>query len=214
MTSLHIETLVIPPMYSNCYMLHNDVGNTVIIDPGGLAEEILDLIHKYDMRVEAILNTHGHIDHVGANAAMRRETTAPIYIHPDDAAMLTSRLLCGADWSGATFEEHEHDKLLIPGQPCDTGHFKFDVVHTPGHCPGSVCLVMPEHKVVISGDLVFMDSVGRWDLPGGNEAVLMDSLRWFLTLPDDYRVFPGHGAPTTVGRERRHNPFLRELMLS
>jgi glyoxylase-like metal-dependent hydrolase (beta-lactamase superfamily II) len=211
MTAIHVEALVIPPMYSNCFIVHDEDGNSVIIDPGGLAEEITELVRRKALRVEAIINTHGHIDHIGANAAVRRETSAPIRIHPDDAAMLTSRLLCGADWSGLSFEEHEHDALLVPGETCNTGHFKFDVVHTPGHCPGSVCLIMPEHKIVFSGDLVFMDSVGRWDLPGGDEAVLMNSLRWFLTLPDDYQVFPGHGSPTTVARERQKNPFLRRL---
>lgn len=211
MTALHVETLVVPPMYSNCYIVYDDPGNSVIIDPGGLTEDILQVVEQKKLCVQAIINTHGHIDHIGANAAVRRGTSAPIHIHSDDAAMLTSRLLCGADWSGMPYEEHVHDRLLMPGVTLHTGNFRFDVVHTPGHCPGSVCLVMPEHKTVFSGDLIFMDSVGRWDLPGGNETVLRKSLRWFLTLPDDYQIYPGHGAPTTVGRERQLNPFLRGL---
>ncbi len=211
MTSFHIDTIVVPPIYSNCYILSDGDGSAVIIDPGGVPNEILALVSEKELRVEAIINTHGHIDHVGGNAEVRRQTTAPIHIHSDDAAMLSSSTLCGAAWSGLEYEEHQHDKLLVPGNPCDTGSFQFDVYHTPGHCPGSVCLVIPEQKLVFSGDLVFMDSIGRSDLPGGNEMVIKQSLRWFLTLPDDYKVYPGHGAPTTVGRERKLNPFLRRL---
>lgn len=211
MTSLQIETLVVPPIYSNCYILHDDSGNAVVIDPGGIANEIVGIVRNKNLRVEAILNTHGHIDHVGANAEVRRQTTAPIHIHADDAEMLASSVLCGASWSNLPYEEHQHDKLLVAGEICDTGHFQFAVNHTPGHCPGSVCLILPDEKLVFAGDLVFMDSIGRSDLPGGNEAVLKESLRWFLTLPDDYKVYPGHGSPTTVGREREKNPFLRRL---
>ncbi len=211
MTTLKIETLVVPPIYSNCYILHDDGGNAVVIDPGGIADEIIGIIREKNLRVEAIINTHGHIDHVGANAEVRRQTTAPIHIHSADAEMLSSSVLCGASWANLAYEEHLHDKLLVPGETCDTGHFQFSVAHTPGHCPGSVCLILQEEKMVFSGDLVFMDSIGRSDLPGGNEAILKNSLRWFLTLPDDYTVYPGHGAPTTVGRERKQNPFLRRL---
>jgi glyoxylase-like metal-dependent hydrolase (beta-lactamase superfamily II) len=210
MTSFQVETLVVPPIYSNCYILH-EARNAVVIDPGGIADEIMAIIHNRNLRVEAILNTHGHIDHVAANAEIRRQTAAPIHIHADDAAMLASSTLCGAAWSGLSYEEHQHDKLLVPSEICNTGRFQFTVQHTPGHCPGSVCLIVPDQKLVFSGDLVFRDSIGRSDLPGGNEAVLKDSLRWFLTLPDDYHVYPGHGASTTVGRERKNNPFLRRL---
>jgi len=210
MQTVNIETIVVPPIYSNCYILADEAGHAVVIDPGGLPEEIMRMVEAENLTVEAIINTHGHIDHVGANAEIRRRTGAPIYIHEADAAMLSSALLCGANWAGLDYEEHTHDKLIVPGEPLNTGHFEFFVQHTPGHCPGSVCLVMSQ-GLVFSGDLVFMGSIGRSDLPGGDEAVLMESLRWFLTLPNAFKVYPGHGAATTVGRERADNPFLRRL---
>jgi hydroxyacylglutathione hydrolase len=211
MTTLKIHSLVIPPMYSNCYILARENGAAVVIDPGGLPAEISSLITSNNLQVQGIINTHGHIDHIGANAELRRRTAAPIHIHPTDAAMLSSSLLCGADWAGLSYEEHQPDHLITVQPAYTVGDFRFDVYHTPGHCPGSVCLVIPEQKLVVTGDLVFMDSIGRSDLPGGDENILMESLRWFLTLPGDYTVLPGHGAPTTVGRERAHNPFLRRL---
>lgn len=211
MSNFKIHTIAIPPVYSNCYVMADEAGNAVIIDPGGVPDDIHAIIDNNKLKVEAILNTHGHFDHVGANAEMRRHTGAHVHIHPIDAPMLTSALLCGAKWAGLDYEEHQADAMLAVGAGFSTGHFSFDIYHTPGHCPGSVCLVMPEEKIVFSGDLVFMDSIGRSDLPGGDEGILMESLRWFLTLPDDYTVYPGHGAPTTVGRERANNPFLRRL---
>ncbi len=210
MKALSLESLVVPPIYSNCYILH-DGEHAVIVDPGGLPEEIMQIVRDKNLTVEAILNTHGHVDHIAANAEIRRQTGAPIFVHSKDAEMLNSSLLCGADWCGVPCEEHTHDRELVPGEVCDTGHFRFSVIHTPGHSPGSVCLILPDDKIMFSGDLVFMDSIGRHDLPGGDEQTLMNSLRTFLTLPDDYQVFSGHGAPTTVERERNRNPFLRRL---
>lgn len=209
MRKLNLETLVVPPVYSNCYILADELGNTVVIDPGGLAEEILKIVQDRGLKVEAILNTHGHIDHIGANVEVRRGTGAPITVHEKDVEMLGSALLCGAEWMGIEFEPHEEDSRFVPGEVWDTGHFQFQVIHTPGHSPGSVCLILEDAGIVFSGDLVFLDSVGRWDLPGGNETILRESLREFLKLPDEMQVFPGHGAATTVGRERQHNPYVR-----
>jgi glyoxylase-like metal-dependent hydrolase (beta-lactamase superfamily II) len=186
-------------------------GAAVVIDPGGMPDDIWRVIEENKLQVQGIINTHGHIDHVGANAELRRRTGAPVHIHPVDAPMLSSALLCGAKWAGLEYEEHEADHHVTVTPGYRVGDFVFDIYHTPGHCPGSICLVMPEEELVYTGDLVFMDSIGRSDLPGGDEKVLMESLRWFLTLPDDYRVLPGHGAATTVERERGQNPFLRRL---
>lgn len=209
--NITIETIVISGMYSNCYVLYDNDRHGVVVDPGGDPDHIRAFIQQNEITVEAILNTHGHIDHIGANAEIRRVTGAPIHIHSADAAMLTSRLLCGAEWYNIPFQEHTHDHLLTEGQPLDTGHFQFDIVHTPGHSPGCVCLIMESHDLMFAGDLVFRDSIGRYDLPGGNELTMMKSLRRFLEFPDNLAVYPGHGPATTVGRERQQNPFLRRL---
>lgn len=212
MTDLTIHSLVVPPLYSNCYILANAAGNAIVIDPGGIPDEIYTAIKDKNLNVQAIINTHGHVDHVSGNPALRRHTKAPVYIHEIDAPMLESPRLSGAHWAGLEFENHTADHHLTIGSGITIGDFKFDIHHTPGHCPGSVCLVMPSHKCVISGDLVFMGSIGRTDLPGGDESIMEKSLRWFITLPPEYTILPGHGAPTTVQRELATNPFLRPLV--
>lgn len=211
MSEIKIQSVVVPPLYSNCYIVSNENKNAVVVDPGGIPDEIFKVITEAGLKVQAILNTHGHIDHISGNPQLRRLSGAPVYVHAIDAPLLSSAILSGAKWAGHEFEEHEPDHHISHTEKLVVGDFTFNVYHTPGHSPGSVCLVMPEHKVVFSGDVVFMDSIGRSDLPGGDPAVLNESLRWFLTLPDDYTVLPGHGAPTTVGRERERNPFLRRL---
>lgn len=211
MTELKIHSIVVPPVYSNCYTLANEAGNAVVIDPGGIPEEIHQALEDKNLRLQGIINTHGHMDHVSGNPELRRRTGAPVYIHEIDAPMLSSAVLSGAKWANLNFEEHTADHFIPTGPGFTVGDFTFDVYHTPGHCPGSVCLVMPEHDCVFSGDLVFMDSIGRTDLPGGNEQIMKKSLQWFVTLPEIYTVLPGHGAPTTVARERTKNPFLRRI---
>lgn len=211
MTDLKIETLVVPPVYSNCYLVTNTAGETVVIDPGGIEKDIIASIERQNLNVIAILNTHGHVDHISANPAVRRHTGAPIYVHPKDAEMLGSGLLCGADWMGIVFEEHKHDVLFEVGEMWLGTGFRLEIVHTPGHSPGSVSIILPEHKIIFPGDVLFMDSIGRSDLPGGNSAVLNESLRQLLKLPDDFTVYPGHGTRTSIGREKILNPFLQRL---
>jgi glyoxylase-like metal-dependent hydrolase (beta-lactamase superfamily II) len=207
--------LVVTPLASNCYILHEeDTRRAVVVDAGGDAPEILQIIRTKGLKVEAILCTHGHIDHVGANAEVRRATGAPIAIHPADAAMLTSEVLSGARWCGLPFEEHTHDLLLLPGEPVP-GPFPFQVHHTPGHCPGSVVLWLPDRGLALGGDLIFEGSIGRTDLPGGDPDAMDESLRRIMgLLPDDTTILPGHGRPTTIGDERRTNPYIKAALRS
>jgi len=204
---------VLTPLASNCYILHEEeTRRAVVVDPGGEAAEILEVIRSKGLQVEAILCTHGHIDHVGANAEVRRATGAPIAIHQADAAMLTDEVLCGARWCELPFETHQHDVVLEPGKPV-LGPFPFQVHHVPGHSPGCVLLWLPDRGLALGGDLLFEGSIGRTDLPGGDQDAMDESLRRVMALlPDDTTILPGHGRPTTVEQERRSNPFVRAAM--
>jgi hydroxyacylglutathione hydrolase len=208
-----VEMLTVTPLASNCYILHEEESRrAVIVDPGGDADEIIGVVRDKDLKVEVILCTHGHIDHMGANAEVRRATGAPIAIHAADAPMLASEILCGARWCEMPYEEHTHDLLLVPGQPVP-GPFPFEVIHTPGHSPGCVVLWLKEHGLAVGGDLLFEGSIGRTDLPGGDPDAMDESLRQiFEILPEETTVFPGHGRPTTIAAEKKSNPFVKAAL--
>lgn len=210
--SLHLHSLVVTPLEENCHIVWNDTGDCVVVDPGGEVDRILEALHERDLRPGLIINTHGHIDHIGANAELREATGGRICIHPLDAPMLSSSILCGAQWLGLPYREHSPDFLYNEGDCVGAGTLQFEVFHTPGHSPGSCILLQREANVLFGGDLVFAGSVGRWDLPGGDQQTLFMSIaQKFLPLPDDMVVYPGHGPSTTVGHERRTNPIVAPL---
>ncbi|MGI8906204.1 MAG: MBL fold metallo-hydrolase [Candidatus Sumerlaeaceae bacterium] len=209
---VQIHTLVVTPLEENCYVLWNGDADCVVIDPGGEVERIWAFLSEQKLCPQLILNTHGHIDHIGANAELRDLTRARIGVHGLDAPMLDSAVLCGAQWIGLPYREHKPDFLYADGQTIGSGKLQFEVSHTPGHSPGSCILLNRANRILMGGDLVFAGAVGRWDLPGGNEEVLFQSIAdKFLPLADDMQVYPGHGPATTVGAERRSNPFLAPL---
>jgi glyoxylase-like metal-dependent hydrolase (beta-lactamase superfamily II) len=190
----------------------NDAGDCVLVDPGGDEDRIIAALRQLQVKPGLIINTHGHIDHIGANAPLRGHTSARICVHALDAPMLSSAILCGAVWLGLDFTEHQPDFLYAEGESIGVGELQFEVFHTPGHSPGSCILLNRPAKILLGGDLVFAGGVGRWDLPGGDQEVLFDSIaRKFLPLDDDVVIYPGHGPSTTVGRERHTNPFLSAL---
>jgi glyoxylase-like metal-dependent hydrolase (beta-lactamase superfamily II) len=210
--TVHVHSLVVTPLEENCYIVWNDTGDCVVFDPGGEEDRILAALDERKLKPALIVNTHGHIDHVGANAALRTHTGARIGIHALDAPMLSSSLLCGADWVGLDYVEHEPDFLYAEGDIVGTGSLLFEAYHTPGHSPGSCILLNRAAKVLVGGDLVFAGSVGRWDLPGGDQEVLFQSIaEKFIPLPQDVVIYPGHGPKTTVGRELQSNPFVAPL---
>lgn len=209
---LNLHTIVVTPLEQNCSVLWADSGQCIVVDPGGDLEQIRLFLELKQLKPDLILNTHGHIDHIGANAELRSLTGAQIAIHPQDAPMLSSRLLCGADWLQMDFTEHQPDFLLKEGEATGTSDIPLEVFHVPGHSPGSVMFLNRQNRILLGGDLVFRGGVGRWDLPGGDEAMLFQSIaQKFLPLDDDLRVYPGHGPSTTVGHERRTNPYLLAL---
>jgi len=204
-----IKSFVVGPIGVNCYVVSDaDSGQGIIIDPGGNAEEILAYVRAEKIAVQAIINTHGHGDHIGANDAVRKATGAPLLMHAADQYMLTDARANLSAFMGYQALSAPPDRLLTEGDEIAFAGGSFRVVHTPGHSPGGICLI--GEGVVFSGDTLFAESIGRCDFPGGSELELVRSVREkLLPLPDETRVYPGHGPETTIGWERRYNPYLQ-----
>lgn len=209
---------------TNCYIVSDDSGDCVVVDPGQDSEaQVRQQVSEAGLRPRAVLLTHGHLDHIWNAQQVADHYGVPAYIHPDDREMLSDpakglSLDLSAMLKGAEFTEPAEVIEVFDGDTLTFGSMVFDVDHVPGHSPGSVSFriqVESEHgprMVVLGGDVLFQDGVGRTDLPAGDTDVLMQSIaKKFLVLDDDAVVLPGHGPSTTVGRERRSNPFLRDL---
>ena len=194
---------------ANCYILGcENTKEAVVIDPGDDGDQILMALAKSGLKVKYLINTHGHFDHVGANKAMKEATHAEIGIHPDDAPMLME-LSKSASMFGLSAENSPPpDILLNHGDHLSFGDITLEVIHTPGHSMGGICLYTKGY--LFAGDTLFKSSIGRTDLPGGNYDTLIASIRTKLFgLPDDTIVYTGHGPETSIGDEKRMNPFLR-----
>jgi glyoxylase-like metal-dependent hydrolase (beta-lactamase superfamily II) len=182
------------------------------VDPGDDISKITAILDRHQLKVKAIVITHGHIDHVAGAQKLRSLTAAPIYMNERDREQL-DMLDAQAAWLGvATPPKVEIDVLAADGGVLQLGGVDFEVLLTPGHTRGSLCLWIPQEKKLIAGDTLFRDSIGRTDLPGGDGAKILSSIKTCLMrLPDDVAVFPGHGESTTIGREKQHNPFLKRI---
>lgn len=206
-----LETLVVGPLGVNCYLVGDDkTRETLVIDPGGDARAILDTLRHGRLTPVAIIATHAHFDHLLALEEVRKQTRAPFLLHADEAPALANASI-GARLFGFVFgQPAPADRLLREGDQVRVGALAFKVLHTPGHSPGGMCLLYD--NCVFVGDTLFQGGIGRTDLPGGDYATLLRSIRdKLLTLPDDTRVYPGHGDATTIGEERQLNPFLQPL---
>ena len=206
-----LETLQVGPLQVNCYIVGcEESGEGVVIDAGGDAAKILGRVRELGLSVRYLLNTHGHFDHVGGNRAVREATGAEFLIHERDVYFLSRAADAGRDFGVETENSPEPDRLLEDGLVLPFGRYRLEVIHTPGHSPGGCCLWCAAEGVVFSGDTLFNGSIGRIDLPGGNPSTLARSIRERLyALPDNTRVYPGHGSPTTIGHERVNNPHVR-----
>ena len=208
--TFEINRLIVTDLSENCYILNDANNDAIVVDPGGEVDRILQFVEQHRLKVGLILNTHGHADHICAARAVKKATGAQVAIHPDDAPMMASALLCGAQWLEMDFEPMEPDFMLEHGKSVSFGSIELEVRHTPGHSPGSCIFIDHEGANIFTGDLIFRGAVGRWDLPGGDGSILKRSLHdQILTLPHNYRIHPGHGDITTVGDEARSNPFLQ-----
>ncbi len=205
-----LESFPVGPLQCNCTLLGDEAsGEAVVIDPGEEVSRIHKLITSRGLKLKQILITHAHIDHVGGALQLKRLTGAPIYLNENDLPLLAMMDEQGA-WLGVpTPETAPPDEGLADGRQVGLAAFPANVIHTPGHTQGSICLHFVPLKMVIAGDTLFAGSIGRTDLPGGDASQIIDSIHSrLLNLPDETRVIPGHGPSTTIGRERRTNPFL------
>ncbi|MCE5284920.1 MAG: MBL fold metallo-hydrolase [Pelosinus sp.] len=206
---MQIITLQVGPIGTNCYIVYSEhTRQAAVIDPGGNAEDILAELKEQQLTVLAIINTHGHADHIMANTKLREVTQAPLYIHSADAPMLLSARLNLSQFLGMEFTCEPADQLLSEGDKITIGEFVLTVVHTPGHTPGGISLLTDQ--IVFSGDTLFAESVGRTDFPGGSQSQIVESVKNKLLILDDaVKVLPGHGPGTTIGWERTHNPYIQ-----
>ena len=206
---MKIKSLVVGPIGVNCYIVYDERSlDAIVVDPGGNAAEILKVINDDKLKVKYVVNTHGHSDHIGANTEVCEKTGARLLIHEGDKKMLTDSRANLSLYMGMNILSKPADEFVKNGDVIEFGDCKLKVLHTPGHSEGGICLVTD--GIVFSGDTLFAESIGRCDFPGGSEITLINSVKEkIMPLPDDTKVLPGHGPATTVGWERKSNPFLQ-----
>jgi hydroxyacylglutathione hydrolase len=206
-----LETFPVGPLRCNCTIIGDEVTHeAMVIDPGDNIPEILSRLQRHGLTVRQIVVTHAHIDHVGGAALLKKATGAPVLLNQQDLDLL-AMMEMQAGWLGI-----EPPEVAPPDASAEDGlavglpTLPAEVLHTPGHTPGSICLLFPEQHLLLAGDTLFAGSIGRTDLPGGNGRLILRSLHdRLLVLPDATRVVPGHGMETTIGEERQSNPFLQ-----
>jgi len=205
------EILPVGPLQCNCSIIGDEATReAMVIDPGDDIEEILGIIATHKLKVKQIVITHAHIDHVGGAMKLRAATGAPILLNQNDYALL-KMLDMQAAWVGMPSPGNvEIDQSVAQSDTVKAGSLVANVIDTPGHTEGSICLYFPTEKKLLAGDTLFAGSIGRTDLPGGSFEKIIRSLHEkVLALPDETIVIPGHGPQTTIGEERESNPFLR-----
>lgn len=206
---MEVTVLTVGPVYTNCYIVNkeNDSTGCVVIDPGEDAEKIASYIRKKNLTCEGILLTHGHFDHITAVSELHSLVGGEIYAYEKEKELLADPMLNSSAMVGYEVGI-EADVWLRDGQMLEIAGMQFQVIHTPGHTKGGCCYYAESDKLLFSGDTIFMESIGRTDLPTGNSRELIDSVRnKVLTLPNDVTIYPGHGPKTTVAYEVANNPY-------
>jgi glyoxylase-like metal-dependent hydrolase (beta-lactamase superfamily II) len=211
---MDVQMLTVGPVQENCFIVRRDgAESALIIDPGEEADRLLQAVDELGAKLEAILLTHTHFDHVGAVAPVARATGAPVYCPKLEVGVLAD-IMAFVPWPGfGPFESYDADETVEGGERLQLAGFDIDVIFTPGHSPGHVTYAIEDERALFSGDVLFQSSVGRTDLPGGDHATLMASIAGLLErYGDETAVHPGHMGLTTLGRERATNPFLQDLL--
>jgi len=210
-----VETRAVPPFFKNGYVLGcEETRQGVVIDPGDDVHDLLTAAEHHQLEIRYILLTHAHLDHITGVAVARRSLDAPVWLHKDDLFLYEGVVQQGMMFGIEVEKQPKPDRFYENGQRLEFGNYEVAVHHTPGHCPGGVCLAVkharrPEVSLFV-GDTLFAGSIGRTDLPGGDAPTLLASIRSVLfNFPDATPVYSGHGPVTSVGREKASNPFLR-----
>ncbi|MCK9571714.1 MAG: MBL fold metallo-hydrolase [Candidatus Omnitrophica bacterium] len=202
------KTICVGPMQVNCYVLAcAENSPALIIDPGDEYDLIKAVIDRYKLKPALVINTHGHYDHIGCD----NNFDLPVYVHSGDKTMLEQAELNLSAFFSEPLKVNSEIRLLKDKQLIKLDCIELEVLHTPGHTTGGISLLMkkPERNILFTGDTLFCQSVGRTDMPGGNQPALKKSIQEkLMVLPDDLIIYPGHGKPSTIGEERMHNPFL------
>jgi len=205
-----IKKLVVGPLENNCFIVADEkTQECMIIDPGDEPDRILDLIKENGFQAKYIVCTHAHFDHIAAISEIKEATSATIILHRDDVGIYNNSKEHARLWGFELESQPAPDKFVSDGDIVEVGNLRFEVLHTPGHSPGGICLY--GEGIVITGDTLFAGSVGRTDLPGGDIDKLKQSFKRLMSLADGVRVLPGHGPESTIGHERADNLFVSEI---
>lgn len=211
---IQIQSFIFSPFSENTYVLYDESKEAIIVDPGCYEpqeyQELNDFIKKNDLKPVGIYNTHAHIDHVLGVAKLKNTYRIPFALHRLDEPLLRAVKTYAPNYGFPTFDEPAVERWLEAGETVEFGDSALKIIFVPGHAPGHVAFVNDAQKFVIGGDVLFRQSIGRTDLPGGDMNTLLNSIRTQLfTLPEDYTVYAGHMQPTTIGFEKKNNPFLK-----
>ncbi|MEP0366797.1 MAG: MBL fold metallo-hydrolase [Cyclobacteriaceae bacterium] len=211
---MKIKSFVFNPFYENTYLLIGDENECIIIDPGCYEkyerDEIIGFIEGEGLKVKFILNTHCHIDHVLGNYYLKDHFGCELWIPENEVANYEAVSAYSPQWGIQQYTKGETDRLIKEGETIEISGVKMQVLEAPGHSPGHQVFYCKEHNILIGGDVLFKQSIGRTDLPGGDHQLLLQNIREKLyTLPDETTVFPGHGPETTIGFEKINNPFVK-----